>query len=77
MTLNVPAALSRSFQGLCCSACWRQMYWLTTGSESEHDFKATIPMNHLLVPLLDGTLIAATPLIFAAIGELITERSVC
>jgi simple sugar transport system permease protein len=32
-------------------------------------------MEHLLIPLLNGTLVAATPLIFAAIGELITERS--
>ena len=32
-------------------------------------------MDHLLVPLLNGTLVAATPLIFAATGELITERS--
>jgi general nucleoside transport system permease protein len=32
-------------------------------------------MDHLLIPLLNGTLVAATPLIFAAIGELITERS--
>lgn len=32
-------------------------------------------MDHLLVPLLNGTLVAATPLIFAAIGELIAERS--
>jgi simple sugar transport system permease protein len=32
-------------------------------------------MDHLLIPLLNGTLIAATPLIFAAIGELIAERS--
>jgi ABC-type uncharacterized transport system permease subunit len=29
----------------------------------------------LLLPLLNGTLVAATPLIFAAIGELIVERS--
>ena len=32
-------------------------------------------MDHLLIPFLNGTLVAATPLIFAAIGELITERS--
>ena len=32
-------------------------------------------MNQLIIPLLDGTLVAATPLIFAAIGELIVERS--
>ncbi len=32
-------------------------------------------MDHLLIPLLNGTLVAATPLIFAAIGELITERA--
>jgi general nucleoside transport system permease protein len=32
-------------------------------------------MDHLIIPLLNGTLVAATPLIFAAIGELITERS--
>jgi len=32
-------------------------------------------MDHLLIPLLNGTLVAATPLIFAAIGELIAERS--
>src|ERR1700761_2956456 len=32
-------------------------------------------MEHLLIPLLNGTLVAAPPLIFAAIGELITERS--
>ena len=32
-------------------------------------------MDQLLIPLLNGTLVAATPLIFAAIGELITERS--
>jgi simple sugar transport system permease protein len=32
-------------------------------------------MDHLLIPVLNGTLVAATPLIFAAIGELITERS--
>jgi simple sugar transport system permease protein len=32
-------------------------------------------MDHLLIPVLDGTLVAATPLIFAAIGELIAERS--
>ncbi len=32
-------------------------------------------MDHLLVPLLNGTLVAATPLILAATGELITERS--
>lgn len=32
-------------------------------------------MSHLLASLLSGTLIAATPLIYAALGELITERS--
>ena len=32
-------------------------------------------MEHLLIPLLNGTLVAATPLILAAIGELITERA--
>ena len=32
-------------------------------------------MDHLLIPLLNGMLVAATPLIFAAIGELIAERS--
>ena len=32
-------------------------------------------MEHLLVPLLDGMLIAATPLILAGLGELVTERS--
>jgi ABC-type uncharacterized transport system permease subunit len=32
-------------------------------------------MEHLLIPLLNGTLVAATPLILAAIGELIVERS--
>ena len=32
-------------------------------------------MDNLLIPLLNGTLVAATPLIFAATGELITERS--
>lgn len=32
-------------------------------------------MDQLLIPLLNGTLVAATPLIFAAIGELVTERS--
>jgi len=31
-------------------------------------------MEHLLIPLLSGTLVAATPLILAAIGELIAER---
>jgi ABC-type uncharacterized transport system permease subunit len=32
-------------------------------------------VSHLLASLLSGTLIAATPLIYAALGELITERS--
>jgi simple sugar transport system permease protein len=32
-------------------------------------------MEHLLVPLLSGTLVAATPLIYAALGELVAERS--
>jgi simple sugar transport system permease protein len=32
-------------------------------------------MTHLLVALLSGTLVAATPLIFAAMGELVAERS--
>ena len=32
-------------------------------------------MEHLLVAILSGTLIAATPLIFAAVGELVAERS--
>jgi ABC-type uncharacterized transport system permease subunit len=32
-------------------------------------------MEHLLVPLLNGTLVAATPLIYAAMGELVAERS--
>jgi simple sugar transport system permease protein len=32
-------------------------------------------MNHLLVPLLSGTLVAATPLVYAAMGELVAERS--
>jgi len=32
-------------------------------------------MEHLLVPLLSGTLVAATPLIYAAMGELVAERS--
>src|SRR5271166_2123418 len=29
----------------------------------------------LLVPILSGTLVAATPLIYAALGELVAERS--
>src|SRR5271165_6920183 len=29
----------------------------------------------LLVPILSGTIVAATPLIFAALGELVAERS--
>jgi simple sugar transport system permease protein len=32
-------------------------------------------MEHLLVPILSGTIVAATPLIYAAIGELVAERS--
>ena len=32
-------------------------------------------MEHLLVSLLTGMLIAATPLIYAAVGELVVERS--
>jgi len=32
-------------------------------------------MEHLLVPILYGTLVAATPLIYAALGELLVERS--
>jgi general nucleoside transport system permease protein len=32
-------------------------------------------MEHLLIPLLSGTLVAATPLIYAALGELVAERS--
>ena len=32
-------------------------------------------MEQLLVPLLSGTLVAATPLIYAALGELVAERS--
>lgn len=32
-------------------------------------------MEHLLAPILSATLIAATPLILAAIGELVTERA--
>jgi ABC-type uncharacterized transport system permease subunit len=32
-------------------------------------------MGHLLVAILSGTLVAATPLIYAAIGELVAERS--
>jgi simple sugar transport system permease protein len=32
-------------------------------------------MTHLLIALLSGTLVAATPLIFAAVGELVAERS--
>jgi general nucleoside transport system permease protein len=32
-------------------------------------------MTDLLVPLLAGTVAAATPLIFAALGELVTEKS--
>jgi simple sugar transport system permease protein len=32
-------------------------------------------MQHVLVPLLSGTLVAATPLIYAAVGELVAERS--
>ncbi|MFA5027361.1 MAG: ABC transporter permease, partial [Candidatus Methylomirabilota bacterium] len=32
-------------------------------------------MTDLIVPLLAGTVAAATPLIFAALGELITEKS--
>ncbi len=32
-------------------------------------------MEHLLIPILSGTVVAATPLIYAAIGELIAERS--
>jgi ABC-type uncharacterized transport system permease subunit len=31
--------------------------------------------DHLLVPILSSTIIAATPLIYAATGELVTERS--
>jgi simple sugar transport system permease protein len=30
---------------------------------------------HLLIPILSGALVAATPLIYAAIGELVVERS--
>ena len=32
-------------------------------------------MDHFLIPILAGTIVAATPLIYAAIGELIAERS--
>jgi simple sugar transport system permease protein len=32
-------------------------------------------MESLLVPILSGTVVAATPLIYAAIGELVAERS--
>ncbi len=32
-------------------------------------------MAPLLVPILSGTMVAATPLIYAAMGELVTERS--
>jgi simple sugar transport system permease protein len=32
-------------------------------------------IEHLLVPILSGTIVAATPLIYAAIGELVAERS--
>jgi simple sugar transport system permease protein len=32
-------------------------------------------MLHLVIPILAGTIVAATPLIYAAIGELIAERS--
>jgi ABC-type uncharacterized transport system permease subunit len=31
--------------------------------------------DHLLVPILSSTIVAATPLVFAATGELVTERS--
>jgi ABC-type uncharacterized transport system permease subunit len=31
--------------------------------------------DHLLVPILSSTIVAATPLIYAATGELVTERS--
>jgi simple sugar transport system permease protein len=31
--------------------------------------------DHLLVPILSSTVVAATPLIYAATGELVTERS--
>ena len=32
-------------------------------------------MSQLLVPILSGTVVAATPLIYAATGELVAERS--
>ena len=32
-------------------------------------------MAQLLAPLVGGTLVAATPLIYAAMGELVAERS--
>ena len=32
-------------------------------------------MDHFLIPILAGTIVAATPLIYAALGELIAERS--
>ena len=32
-------------------------------------------MAPLLVPILGGTIVAATPLIYAAMGELVAERS--
>ena len=33
-------------------------------------------MTTLLEPIVSGTLVAATPLIYAALGELVAERSI-
>src|SRR5207249_8536268 len=44
----------------------RQALWQTSGSND---------MNETLIPILVGTVAAATPLILAGLGELVTERS--
>ena len=79
--MNLPSAVTGVFQGLLLFFCSASTCWCVTASGCSRRSRARAAHRRagggvdLIVPILLGIVAAATPLLFAAIGELVVEKS--
>ena len=73
--LGLPAAAIQVFQGCCCFSCSPLTCSPITGCDLAGRRPRNGPVSHQPRPVRRRLLIAATPLIFAAIGELVVGTS--
>jgi len=83
MGMVLPSAITGLFQGLLLFTCWRptchhvpaEAGWSNRESRVEACGTGGERGMNPLVPMIASTVVAATPLIYAALGETVVERS--